>query len=270
MRVIRRILTYEGRGVSELPPGVSIGEHSIIHTGRQIPDPLPNEIPLNPSERSMGLPIRVRSDNRMEKLFPTARLLWTRVYDVRLDVKAKAFGRVSSRCDYVMEHQFRQLNPRSSINVRHQKIAEICLPATSEDGLRCKAQKQAEHRVGASQLSYSGDEGSDEGPGSTSESSELVDDCQKQVCLSRLCCRPQLTIRLQNTEMTYNPGEAVVLLTGKDGPSSGPTLKTFVINTARVKLNDDKELVWEYNLNYPHGGRFSGGRYFDEELLWPA
>lgn len=68
----------------------------------------------------------------------------------------------------------------------------------------------------------------------------------------------------------YNPGDAVVLLTGKDGPSSGPNFKDFIINHVRLKQNDDGELVWEYSLIYSHGGKFQGGRYFDEDLLWPA
>ena len=68
----------------------------------------------------------------------------------------------------------------------------------------------------------------------------------------------------------YDPGNAVVLLAGKDGPSSFTSFRSFLIHTARLKRDEEGDLVWEYNLNFHHGGRFSGGKYFEEGQLMPA
>lgn len=68
----------------------------------------------------------------------------------------------------------------------------------------------------------------------------------------------------------YGPGDVVILLSEKDGPSSFAPMKDFVIDTVRLKRDKDGELIWQYNLTYAHGGKFHGGRYFDEGLLMPA
>lgn len=185
LKSIRRVLTYEGRGVSELPPGLSIGDHSIIYTGRQIPDPVPKEVPTNPQERQMGLPVRVRRCNRMEKLFPAARLLWTRIYDVKLDVKAKAFGHVSRRCEHVVETQFKQLNPASSIDARRPRSIQL-EPKTVRSYPQVDQGVQAlEHEPSVTaSLICSETEDSDEDSMSSSRSSQLISyPMERQVCL---------------------------------------------------------------------------------------
>lgn len=177
--------------MSELPPGLAIGDHSIIYTGRQIPEPAPGEIPSNPSERQMGLPVRVRRDNRMEKLFPASRLLWTRVYDVKLDVKAKSFGRVSSRCEHVLKTQFKQLNPGSAIDPGRLRVHEDRISAAYSRGDTSSCAKGVDRGVlRKNHPQCSDDDGSEDDVVSSSSSSQIFNAVQQQVCII-LSCGPR-------------------------------------------------------------------------------
>lgn len=129
----RRITTYDGRGVSDLPIGLRPEDHSIVHTGPNAPELSKNETAANVSASSMGLPVRIQQSNREEKLFPTARIVWTRVYEVNLDVKAKEFGHIASGHRHVLEHQFKQLNPLSPVNTkRPRRPTSIAMAETND------------------------------------------------------------------------------------------------------------------------------------------
>ena len=169
--------------MSVLPPGLSRGDHSVIYTGRQIPDLLPNEILTVSGERQLGLPVRVRQFNRTEKLFPTARILWTRVYDVKLDVKPKAFGRISSRCKYVLETQFNQLNAGSSVDARCPRSSGL-MAIDGKDQRKVSHDAENSHRISRTRdqsHATEDQESSEDGVSSSGSSQLLGDDSEKQV-----------------------------------------------------------------------------------------
>lgn len=59
-------------------------------------------------------------------------------------------------------------------------------------------------------------------------------------------------------------------MTEKDGPSPFTHFRIYCIAWIRLKPNDDGDYVWQYSLVTERGGQFSGGKYFDQDLLMPA
>jgi len=67
-------------------------DHSIIYTGREVPSLTRNE--ADSITKPLRAAIRVKQEDHAQRMDPLARLLWTRVYVVKFDVKAHAFGMV--------------------------------------------------------------------------------------------------------------------------------------------------------------------------------
>ncbi|KAK1070048.1 hypothetical protein LTR74_004445 [Friedmanniomyces endolithicus] len=103
-----RIMTYQGRGLSDLPADVRFGDHSVIYSSKNPPKLSRKERAA--SHEPLKAPIRIRSNDRAQDLDPTARLLWTRVYKVNVDVKAHSFGHLRRGYEGVVTKEFERLN----------------------------------------------------------------------------------------------------------------------------------------------------------------
>ncbi|KAK0252159.1 hypothetical protein B0A54_08144 [Friedmanniomyces endolithicus] len=103
-----RIMTYQGRGLSDLPAGIRFDDHSVIHSSKNPPKLSRKERAA--SREPLMAPIRIRSNDRAQDLDPTARLLWTRIYKVKIDVKAHSFGHLRSGYEEVVTKEFERLN----------------------------------------------------------------------------------------------------------------------------------------------------------------
>ncbi|KAK1067320.1 hypothetical protein LTR74_006524 [Friedmanniomyces endolithicus] len=103
-----RIMTYQGRGLGDLPAGIRFGDHSVIYSSKNTPKLSRKERAA--SHEPLMAPIRIRSNDRAQDLDPTARLLWTRIYKVKIDVKAHSFGDLRSGYEEVVTKEFERLN----------------------------------------------------------------------------------------------------------------------------------------------------------------
>jgi len=101
-------MTYQGRGLSDLPAGIRFDDHSVIHSSKNPPKLSRKERAA--SREPLMAPIRIRSNDRAQDLDPTARLLWTRIYKVKIDVKAHSFGHLRSGYEEVVTKEFERLN----------------------------------------------------------------------------------------------------------------------------------------------------------------
>ncbi|TKA75899.1 hypothetical protein B0A55_07212 [Friedmanniomyces simplex] len=104
-----RVMTYQGRGLSDLPKGIKFTDHSVIHTSKRPRKLSGNE--LAASAEPLSRPIRIRSRDQAQRLDPLARLLWTRIYKVDVDVKAHSFGHLRRGYEDVVTKEFKRLNP---------------------------------------------------------------------------------------------------------------------------------------------------------------
>jgi hypothetical protein len=81
------------------------GSHAIIHTGREPPEPKPNELP-GPDERAMLEPIRVVSIKKTDTMDPMSRVDFSKIYTVEHNVKVYDFGSVHEEERAFLRHQF--------------------------------------------------------------------------------------------------------------------------------------------------------------------
>lgn len=100
------ISTYHGRGVAK--PGTKKSEHAIIYTGKQAPDPRPDERPSRAEGAHAGmrsLAIRIETDSPVDKLDPMSRINFGAVYTIQHNIKVKPYGQVheSSRENLLMQ-----------------------------------------------------------------------------------------------------------------------------------------------------------------------
>ncbi|KAK5123699.1 hypothetical protein LTR85_002335 [Meristemomyces frigidus] len=124
-----RIMTYQGQGLSGLPKELSSSDHSIIFTGKQSPG-------LTASEHAacagpLGQPVRIKERDRAQPLDPLARLLWTRTYEIKYDVKAHTFGEVHKSCKDIVGLQYDLKSADCSIDCIDPGRANISGAATN-------------------------------------------------------------------------------------------------------------------------------------------
>lgn len=115
------ISTHAGRGISQA--GLNPREHAVVYTGRDVPPLLPHE--LSPSGETPALlpPIRVDPDAPSERLDPTSRIDFGKVYTIRHDVKVKPLGVVNRISTAVLEENYlRTMSLQSSVGARPNGI----------------------------------------------------------------------------------------------------------------------------------------------------
>jgi hypothetical protein len=120
----RRILTYKGRGLSELPKGVAASEHSVIYSSRRNPDLTEDEKVVVRSQQ-LAIPIQVKSRSHKQMIDPKARLRWTRTYEISFDVKAMCFAEMDQKFLPKVKHQYEKLNPGFSINISDMYLGSM-------------------------------------------------------------------------------------------------------------------------------------------------
>ena len=98
----RPIVTNQGKGVKDKD---NKNHHAIAYTSTNPPDPHPDELPRR-GERPMRTPIRVRPDERGDKLLERSRIDYSRVYTVEQNVKAMAFGWVAETSEKDLDYDF--------------------------------------------------------------------------------------------------------------------------------------------------------------------
>jgi hypothetical protein len=87
----RPISTYGGRGCGKA--GLAKWQHCIVYTGKEEPDLLEGEIPVQ-GEMPMLSSIAVRQRDLREKMFPASRINFGKMYTVEHNVKVYDFGDV--------------------------------------------------------------------------------------------------------------------------------------------------------------------------------
>lgn len=89
------INTYGRQGVAK--PLVNKADHAVVYTGRTEPMVLPSEAP-NPREAGLRpTAIRVDADDPAERLDPTSRIDFGRIYTIAFNTEVKNFGMVNPR-----------------------------------------------------------------------------------------------------------------------------------------------------------------------------
>lgn len=118
------VTTYHGRGVAK--PGVKKSEHAIIYTGRQPPEPHPDERPTRQDE-GVGMrlkPIRIDTDSREDKLDPMSRLNFGAIHTIQHNIKVKAYGMVHVNSkDDLLRHFVSVWHPQQSVQTAPQASA---------------------------------------------------------------------------------------------------------------------------------------------------
>lgn len=245
-----RISTYRGRGLSELPAGLSTTDHAIAHTGKHIPNLSPRERIVVEQEGQPAGSIRVKQFNREEKLPSQARILLTRVYNVQLDVKAKEFGYLTSDSECKLEAMFNQLNPSSTVKVQRPGKNSI----TSEQPQPSKSPTTAESGLlGEIKSKDAAKDASGDDLAIASSSSDISD-------------VPDSSLPSQ----LYRPNDDVALRVGEDALSPKPYFIRCRIRTAALRRNKIGKVVWVYTLKYPHhDGEYLGEASFEDRFLMP-
>ena len=98
------ITSYGHRGVGK--PGVNKSEHSVIHTTKNPPEPLPAELPLRGEDGMRPHAIKVDSDDPIDKLDALSRLDYGKVHTIQHNIKVKAFGKVNPKSMFALINQF--------------------------------------------------------------------------------------------------------------------------------------------------------------------
>ena len=98
------ITSYGHRGVGK--PGVNKSEHSVIHTTKNPPEPLPAELPLRGEDGMRPHAIKVDSDDPIDKLEALSRLDYGNVHTIQHNIKVKAFGKVNPKSMFALTNQF--------------------------------------------------------------------------------------------------------------------------------------------------------------------
>lgn len=101
------INTYFGRGVSH--QGVVKSDHTVIFTGKDPPQLHPDE---HPKQQELGMRpeyIRVKTRSLTDKLSPSSRLNYGKIYTIQHSAPVKAFGRVADNCLGRLESNFRSV-----------------------------------------------------------------------------------------------------------------------------------------------------------------
>jgi hypothetical protein len=113
---VRPISTYGGRGCAK--PGLVKWQHAIIYTGRNAPLST-EEMPAD-GEYGMMASIQVRARSSGERMYPSARINFAKLYTVEHNIKVYDFGDVRERdisrliaqWDYVMSANLAGITPR--------------------------------------------------------------------------------------------------------------------------------------------------------------
>jgi hypothetical protein len=98
------ITTYSGRGVAKR--NVVKSEHAIIYTGRDPPQPRPDERPLRGETGMRSQSIRVDPDNRTDRLDEMSRIHFGGVHQVHHNIKTKSLGIVNRNSIDALQSQF--------------------------------------------------------------------------------------------------------------------------------------------------------------------
>ena len=98
------ITSYGHRGVGK--PGVNKSEHSIIYTTKHPPDPLPTELPVRGEDGMRPNPIRVDTDDPIDKLDSLSRIDYGKVHTIQHNIKVKPFGKVNPKSMFALTNQF--------------------------------------------------------------------------------------------------------------------------------------------------------------------
>ena len=115
------IMTYGKRGVGK--PGVVKSEHSIVHTSKVPPDPLPEEAPRRDEAGMRPQAVRVDADDPKQKLDEVSRLDYGKIHTIQHNIKVKSFGKVNPKSMNALLHQFgnvwNSLPVVAHLNVHH-------------------------------------------------------------------------------------------------------------------------------------------------------
>ncbi|KAF2267708.1 hypothetical protein CC78DRAFT_576699 [Lojkania enalia] len=97
------IQTYSRRGV---PENKVKDHHAIMYTGNKPPAPLEGEQPRGAWELPMGPPIRIIGKKPWDKMLPSSRVNFLKIYTIEHNVKVHEFGNVASDDHWKFISQF--------------------------------------------------------------------------------------------------------------------------------------------------------------------
>lgn len=228
----RRFLTYEGRGLSDLPAGRKKGNHSIIFDSDKPPTLGVAEIDQNDE---LQAPIGIRKGDRAVMFPRESRLLWTRLYIVKHDVSAADIGKVRKEYRETLKALSQDLSLGFSSSRGRAPAAGMGHVSACSSDDRKPCQEEATMKMSV--------------PHSTA--------------VSNFECKHMhaLTTTSQRRNPKFFEGDQVVLLPAKESASRVP--KPLTVQTAQSVEGGG----WKYRLIYGHGGRFSSGHFFREDAL---
>ncbi len=234
-------MTYQGRGLSDLPADVRFGDHSVIYSSKNPPKLSRKERAA--SHEPLMAPIRIRSNDRAQDLDPTARLLWTRIYKVNIDVKAHAFGHLRSGYEEVVTKEFERLN--RGCKLTSLRLSDV--ESSESDASDREVVLVDRHRLpcfGMNKCSIL--------------KVRLVPEAVS-ACV--------LTLSLQFERNRYVKGQRVALLVARNALQPNAQYRLLRIKSVHYAVGPLGG-EWEYALKYAdHEGHFCPGVWFPEDML---